>query len=78
MAHPVSPPLESQLSLLGGGSYCPAGGLLLRTNSHHLPAEEVTDMNYIVAQREMLSTRYLVTDVDDEDDAADCVRLGLR
>jgi hypothetical protein len=35
-------------------------------------------MNYIVTQREVLITRYLVTDVEDEDDAADCVRSGIE
>jgi hypothetical protein len=35
-------------------------------------------MNYVVTQREVLITRYLVTDVEDEDDAADCVRSGLE
>ncbi len=35
-------------------------------------------MNYIVTEREVLITRYLVTGADDEEDAADCVRSGME
>ena len=34
-------------------------------------------MRYLVTHREVLITSYLVTDADDEDEAADCVRSGL-
>lgn len=32
--------------------------------------------SYVVTHREVLITRYLVTGVEDEDDAADCIRGG--
>lgn len=34
--------------------------------------------SYIVSQREVLVTRYLVTNVEDEDDAADFIRSGIE